>query len=204
VSRARPAPSFLIAAAAGALVIVTSVLDFAADDGHVRIFDAEAQWSWSHMLATGAFAGGAIVSLRQSRREQDPARRRLWLVASVLFCLLLVDNVTRLHTHTKLWPLLYAPILIGLSGAIWRLSRATREAGVVAAGLVALFVSVTFHIVGPWVVHALGRGKGSWAYEIKASLKESTELAGWMLVVPGLWRLHRGRQAAARERSWVS
>jgi multisubunit Na+/H+ antiporter MnhG subunit len=203
VSRARPAPSFLIAAAAGVLVIVTSVLDFAAD-GDLRIFDAESQWSWSHVLATAAFAGGAVVALRQSRREEDPTRRHLWLAASVLFCLLLVDNVTRLHTHTKLWPLLYAPILIGLSTAIWRLSRETREAGVVAAGLVALFVSVTFHIVGPWVVHALGRGKGSWAYEIKASLKESTELAGWMLVVPGLWRLHRGRQAAARKRSWVS
>jgi multisubunit Na+/H+ antiporter MnhG subunit len=184
----------VIAAVAAALVLSTSLVDYAAD-GDVGVLNAARNWSWSHVLATLAFAAGAALAAREARRDWE-WRRPAWRVASALFCLLLVDNVTRLHTHTRLWPLFYGPILVGLAVAIWRLARDTNEAGVVAAGLLALFVSVSFHVIGPYVVHALGKGDASWAYQIKASLKESTELAGWMLVVPGLWRLHRGRQAA--------
>jgi hypothetical protein len=194
VTRPRPASPFVIAAGAAALVLATSLVDFALDGGRVRIFDAEAQWSWSHLLATAAFAGGALMAVRNARA--GGARRRAWQAIGVLFGLLLLDNVTRFHTHIGFWPALYAPILVGLSAAIWSLARDTREATVIAAGLLALFVSVSFHVAGPYVMHALGRSAGSWPYQIKASLKESTELAGWILVVPGLWRLHRGRQAA--------
>jgi hypothetical protein len=196
VSRTRPAPPFVIAAGAAALVLATSLVDFALDGGRLRIFDAEAEWSWSHLLATGAFAGGAAIAVRHA--SEGGPRRRPWLLLGVLFVILLLDNVTRLHTHIGFWPAVYAPLLVGLSASIWSLARGTREATVVAAGLMALFVSVSFHVAGPYVMHALGRGAGSWPYEIKASLKESTELAGWILVVPGLWRLHRGRQVAMR------
>jgi hypothetical protein len=184
----------VIAAGAAMLVLTTSLIDFAADGGRLRLFDAEAEWSWSHLLATAAFAGGAVMAVRHAR-DRGP-HRRPWQAVSVLFGILLLDNVTRFHTHISFWPALYAPVLIGLAAAIWSLARDTREATVVATGLVALFVSATLHVAGPYVMHALDRSAGSWAYQIKASLKESTELAGWILVVPGLWRLHRGRQTA--------
>ena len=195
--RPRPAPPFALAAVAGALVLATSLVAFALDRRGLRIFDAEGEWSWSHLLSTAAFGAGVVIALFHAR-EPEPRGRR-WQVVGLLFGVLLVDNVTRLHTHTSLWPAFYAPLLIGLGTTIWRLARDTDEAMVMVGGLAILCLSLTFHVVGPHVVHALGASSGGWAYQIKASLKESTELAGWTLVVPGLWRLPRGRQAVALE-----
>jgi hypothetical protein len=197
VSRTRPIPLFAIAAAAAALVLATTLVDFSADDGRIGILDAAAEWSWSHVIAIAAFAGGAFIAV-WAAREPTPYRRE-WRIAAAVFTVLLIDNITRLHTHTGLWPLLYAPLLLGLSAAVWRLARGTREGALVLAGLAALFVSVGFHVLGPSVVHALGWTDQSFAFQVKVGLKEGLELAGWMLVVPGLWRLHRGRQVAAPE-----
>jgi hypothetical protein len=101
--------------------------------------------------------------------------------------------VSRLHTHIGFWPVLYAPLLVGLTAAVWRVARGTSEEAVIAAGLLTLFASLAIHVLGPHVVHALGWGVDSWAYQVKVGLKEGTELGGWVLVVPGLLRLPWGR-----------
>jgi hypothetical protein len=189
---------FAYAAGACALVLTTNLIDFGADNEHARLFDAAAEWSWSHILATAAFGAGALAGALGARSRTP--RRRAWQAIGALFGVLFVDNVTRLHAHIGVWPAVYAPILIGLSLALWNAARDTDESIVVVAGLATLFTSLGIHVLGPHVVHALGWGTDSWAYQVKVGLKEGTELAGWVLVVPGLWRLLSRRRASRAAR----
>jgi hypothetical protein len=193
-----PTP-FLVAGTALVLVLATQLIDFGAADLRFRLLDSSSEWSWSHLGATVAFALATLAGVAGAR--WSGSHRRTWLATGVLFGLLLVDNVTRLHTHISVWPALYAPILLGASVCAWRLARGTREAAVVACGLAALVVSLGIHVLGPHVVHTLGWGTDSWAYQIKVGLKEGLELAGWVLVAPALCRLARdarGRGIFAR------
>jgi hypothetical protein len=194
---ARLAP-FAVAAGACALVVATNLVDFGADHGHARLFDASAEWSWSHILATVAFGVGALAGALGARSAVPP--RRAWRATGALFGVLFLDNVTRLHTHIGHWPAFYAPLLLGLSVALLAAARDTRESLVVVAGLATLLASLGIHVVGPHVVHALGWGTDSWAYQVKVGLKEGTELAGWVLVVPGLWRLLSSSRASRAAR----
>jgi hypothetical protein len=190
--------SALAAVGAAVLVLATNLIDFGVDHGHIRLLDASAEWSWSHVVASAAFAAGMLAGVLGARR--GPA----WRAIAGLFALLLIDNLTRLHTHIGYWPALYAPILLGLSYALWSATRDTEVSRVVLAGLAMLVVSLGIHVVGPHVVHALGWGTDSWAYQVKVGLKEGTELAGWVLVVPGLWRLlssSRASRAASYSRA---
>jgi hypothetical protein len=175
--------SAVAALGAAALVLATNLIDFGVDHGHIRLLDASAEWSWSHVVATAAFAAGMLAGVVGARRGLA------WRAIGALFAVLLIDNVTRLHTHIGHWPALYAPILIGLCVALWSAVRGTEVAVLIVAGLAMLVVSLGIHVVGPHVVHALGWGTDSWAYQVKVGLKEGSELAGWTLVVPALWRL---------------
>jgi uncharacterized membrane protein YfbV (UPF0208 family) len=134
-------------------------------------------------------AAAALAGVAGARRGRG--RPWAWWTTAGLFGVLLLDNVTRLHTHMGAWPVVYIPILAGIAAAAWTLARGSREAPVVAAGLLTLVGSLAVHVLGPHAVHALGGDDGSWAYQVKAGLKEATELAGWVLLVPALWRLAR-------------
>jgi hypothetical protein len=60
-----------------------------------------------------------------------------------------------------------------------------------------LLASLAIHVLGPSAVRALGWGPDSWAYQIKVGLKEGTELAGWVLLLPPLARLALDPRSAA-------
>jgi uncharacterized protein YqgC (DUF456 family) len=186
---ARRAP-LLIAGGLLALEMATHLLDYGLDHPRVGLLDSGSEWSWSHIVATVAFAAAALAGVAGARRAG--ARRREWAAVAGLFGFLLLDNVTRLHTHVPAWPVFYTPILLGIFVVVWRLARDTPESVIVVVGLAALLVSLGIHVLGPHVVHALGWGSDTWAYQVKVGLKEGTELAGWVLVVPALWRLERG------------
>jgi hypothetical protein len=187
---ARLQPRLLIAAAfALALETSTHLIDFGVYDLRIRALDSADQWSYSHVLATIAYAAGAVLCATGAVRAVR--RRPAWATASALFAFLLVDNVGRLHDHVGAWPLLYAPVLLALSVSLVAIARGTPVAGLVYAGLGLLFASLAIHVVGPSVVRALGWGPNGWGYQIKVALKEGTELAGWVLLVPALARLQK-------------
>lgn len=188
-ARRRRVGPYAWAAGAGVAVLVTDLVHLAADHPDLRLFDASAEWSWSHVAASGAMAAAALAGVAGARRGRG--RPGAWWTTAGLFGVLLLDNVTRLHTHVGAWPVIYLPILGGIAAAAWTLARGSREAPVVAAALLTLVASLAVHVLGPSVVHALGQGGGSWAYQVKSGLKEATELAGWVLLVPALWRLAR-------------
>jgi hypothetical protein len=174
----------LAASAALAIEVTTHLVDFAAWGLRVRLLDSGYEWSYSHLLATLAMATGAGVCAVGAATSRP--HRRAWAVAAVLFGVLLVDNVTRLHEHVPHWPLVYGPLLAGLCAALVLVAMRTRAAGLVYAGVALLCASLAIHVVGPGVVRALGWGSASWGYQVKVALKEGLELAGWVLLVPAL------------------
>lgn len=167
----------------------THLVDFGVYDLRVKLMDSASEWSYSHLLATLAFAIGAAAGLAGARAGARP--RRAWIGVAALFALLLADNVTRVHNHVPHWPLVYAPILLGLSVCIITAARGTDMAVLAWVGLGTLAASLTIHVFGPGFLRLFGWGPQTWAYEIKVALKEGSELAGWVLLVPCVARLAR-------------
>lgn len=194
--RLRPeAAPYLAAAVALALETTTHLLDYGLYDLRIRLLDSSAEWSYSHLLGTLAFAVGAVCG---GVGATSATRWRIgWWSVCGLFAFLLLDNLTRLHEHVPLWPLIYAPVLCGLTAAIALIATGTDLAPVVYAGIALLFGSLAIHVFGPAAVRALGWSPDSWAYQVKVALKEGTELAGWVLLVPSLARL-AGRWRSTR------
>jgi hypothetical protein len=192
-ARTRRLP-FALAGGALALEVATHLVDFRVYDFRIRLLDSGYQWSWSQIAATAAFAAGAGVGCIGAMRATG--RRRAWWAIAGLFGFFCIDGATRLHAHIGLWPLIYAPLLGGLLVAIGIVSWDTDLAPTVAAGIGLLFGSLAIHVFGHELVRAAGWGIGSWPYEIKVALKEGTELAGWVLLVPALAQLaYRGKRA---------
>ncbi len=145
------------------------------------------------MLGTIAFALCAVAGWRGARRT----RRGTWWLVFGLSGFLLVDNLSRLHEHVTLWPLVYAPILAVLAGAALRLSAGSDVAPAVRGGLVLLLISLLIHALSLRLGHALGLWEPDksrfllWRYQVLIAVKEGTELAGWMLFAPALLLLAR-------------
>jgi hypothetical protein len=188
-------PWLLAAGGVVAVEMATHLVDFGADDLRIKLLDSAYEWSWSHLVATAAFAAGAVLGLLGARRS---ARRgRAWGAAGVLFALLFVDNVTRLHDHVAGWPALYAPLLGALMVSLVVVAWGSDALGLVVVALALLLASLAIHVLGPHAVRALGWGPDSWAYQVKVGLKEGSELAGWVLLLPPLARLALGPRPAA-------
>jgi hypothetical protein len=187
---ARLQPRLLIVAAlALALETSTHLIDFGVYDLRIRALDSEDRWSYSHVIAAIAYAAGAVLCATGARRAVR--RRPAWATASALFAFLLVDNVGRLHEHVAPWALLYAPVLLALFVSLVAIARGTPVASLVYTALGLLFASLAIHALGPSVVGLAGWGPNAWGYQIKVALKEGSELAGWVLLVPALARLEK-------------
>jgi multisubunit Na+/H+ antiporter MnhG subunit len=189
---------YLPAVAALTIEVATHLLDYGLDDLHVRLLDASSEWSWSHVVATTAFASAAAVAVFAARRRRGEARQ--WWILAALFSVLFADNVARAHEAVAEWPLSVLPALVGVAIGVVRLARDTPVFRVVLAGLGLLVTSFVIHVLGHALVHGAGWGPDTWGYQIKIALKEGTELAGWVLVVPALMRLSLGQTAGPRGR----
>ena len=188
--RIRQAPSKPWLVGAGVVVAVemaTHLVDFGADDLRIRLLDSAYEWSWSHLVATAAFATAAVLGFVGAHRATE--HRRAWRLTAVLFAFLFVDNVTRAHDHFAGWPVVYAPLLAALMLSIAVVAWDTDQRRIVVVALTLLIASLVIHVLGPHVVRALGWGPDGWAYQVKVGLKEGSELAGWVLLLPPLARL---------------
>jgi hypothetical protein len=190
----RRSPSLPGALAAGAAAlaaeVTTHLVDFGVFALKIDVINSNYEWSYSHVLATLAFAVGAIACA--SGAVVQPQRRTPMAVASALFTLLCFDGAARVHEHVPAWPAVYAPILIALALSIGAIGKGTDRATVVYAGLALLFSSLVMHVAGHDFVREFGWQPESWAYQIKVALKEGAELAGWVVLVPAVVGLARG------------
>jgi hypothetical protein len=187
MARPRLSAAWVLAAAAAlALETSTHLADFGLEHLRIRLLDSSYEWSYSHILATVAFAAGALVAGMAA--TWSVARRPAWWAACALFAILFLDGITRFHVQLGFWPLLYAPLLVGLGLSIVVVVEGTELAGVAYAGLGLLLASLVLHVVGRiLVVRVFGWGPDAWGYQVvKIALKEGLELAGWTLIVPSL------------------
>lgn len=192
-------PRLRFAAAAAAIAaltieIATHLLDFGLWDLRVRLLDSGYEWSWSHVVSTLAGAAGALACVRAA--VGGPSRRRAWAVTASLLGVLVLDNVTRMHENVPAWPIVYGPILVALGLAIIQAVAGTSAARLAHVALALLAASLVIHVIGPHVVRLFGWDTTSWAYQVKVALKEGTELAGWVLLVPALLAASAERDAS--------
>jgi hypothetical protein len=170
--------------------MVSHLVNFGTDDLRVRLLDANSEFSWSHRMIAAILVVGTGVALIGVRRADR--RGHLWGASAAILAFLSFSELTSLHgkIDAMSWgKLVYTPILIALCVCLWRLSEGSRFRLIVRAGLATLVASFAIHVAGPHLVHALGYGYNSWAYQIKVGLKQATELAGWLLVVWGMFDL---------------
>jgi len=184
--------------------MATQLLDFTAWNLRVRALDASYEWSWSHVASTTCIAIGTVLCVAGAIRAGAGGRRRAWRAAGVLMAVLLADNITRLHEHVPHWPVVYAPLVVGLGVAMAAVAAGRPGARLVHAAVALLCLSLVIHVAGPKAVSALGWSPTSLAFQVKVGLKEGTELAGWVLLLSGLARLvprgvRRARPVAAAE-----
>jgi cytochrome bd-type quinol oxidase subunit 2 len=178
-----------------AVEMATHLGDCGADDLRIRLLDSAYKWSWSHLVATAAFATAAVLGFTGAQRSAG--HRRAWRAIGGLFAFFFVDNVTRLHDHVAHWPVVYTPLLGVLMLSLAVVAWDTDQQRIVVGALTLLLASLAIHVLGPSAVRALGWGPDSWAYQIKVGLKEGTELAGWVLLLPPLARLALDPRSAA-------
>jgi len=169
--------------------MATQLLDFTAWNLRIRALDASYEWSWSHVASTTCIATGTVLCVAGAARAGGGGRRRAWRAAAILMAVLLADNVTRLHEHVPHWPVVYAPLVVGLGVAMAAVAAGRPGARLVHAAVALLCLSLVIHVAGPRAVSALGWSPTSLAFQVKVGLKEGTELAGWVLLLTGLARL---------------
>jgi len=169
--------------------MATQLLDFTAWNLRIRALDASYEWSWSHVASTTCIATGTVLCVAGAARAGGGGRRRAWRAAAILMAVLLADNVTRLHEHVPHWPVVYAPLVVGLGVAMAAVAAGRPGARLVHAAVALLCLSLVIHVAGPKAVSALGWSPTSLAFQVKVGLKEGTELAGWLLLLTGLARL---------------
>jgi hypothetical protein len=188
---------FVLAGVAFSAVMVSHLVNFAADDLGVQLLDANSESSWSHRVIAAILVVGTGVAVIGARRADR--QRNLWGASAAILAFLSFSELTSLHgkIDDMSWgKLVYAPILLVLCVCLWRLSEGSRFRLIIRGGLATLVASFAIHVAGPHLVHALGYGYNSWPYQIKVGLKQATELAGWLLLVWGLFDLVFSARAA--------
>jgi hypothetical protein len=176
---------FGVAGAALAAVVATNLFDLGSDHLGIQLLNANSELSWSHRADTVVLALAAIVAVAGAYRAER--RQGEWWTVAVILGLLFLDEATSEHARIdqlSFGKALYAPILLVLVICVWRLVAGTDQRVVVGAGLASLFVSFGMHLVGMRVLHPLGHF--SWPFQAGVGIKEGTELAGLLLVVPAL------------------
>jgi hypothetical protein len=165
------------AVAAAGTVMATQLLDFEAWHLRIRLLDSSYEWSWSHLVSTGAIGAGAVLCALGARAAAPGRRLRAWRVAAVL------------HEHLPHWPVLYAPVVAGLAAAVVVVAAGRPAARLVVAAVALLCASFAIHVAGPSIVRALGWSPYGFAFQVKVALKEGSELAGWVMLLTALARL---------------
>lgn len=171
-------------------MVATNQADLGTDRFAVQLLNANWQFSWSHDLDALALAAGLFAAVTGARWTDR--HRGLWGATALIIGLFFLDEISPLHSEIDrlaFGKLLYSPILVALVICVWLLTAETSQRAIVGVGLVTLFLSFGMHVVGLRALLTLGYY--SWPYQAGVGVKSGTELAGLLLVVPGLWRLAR-------------
>jgi hypothetical protein len=184
-------------AVAFVLLAITDLVDVLALHRRIRAFDADLDgglWTWAS-VATEAVGAALLLLLAMTT-----VRWRAFAVCSLIMAYFSLDDAVLIHEkiagaldffpHSSriIWPLLYLPLLVGLTIQLWRIAEAQpgpRVRVLVRGGLVALVVAVLLEGGSP-LLFALGQGEGSIGYELEVAVEEGLEMTGWLWITGGI------------------
>lgn len=176
-------------AAAIALVLAgatAQMVDYLAYGLRVRALDSNADSGIFGLVGDVALAGAALaawVVLARSRR-----RTIAMLGLAPLLTFLAIDKAARLHDHVPHYLAVYLPVLAATGVLLVVVARPLPRPArrLILAGLILLGLAFVQHQLAEPLAERIGISPGSWIYQVKATLKHSTELAGWLLIALGL------------------
>lgn len=146
-----------MAGAAWLCVLATNLLDLHGRSFHVALLNANWQFSWSHDPDTVSLASGAVAAAHDA--EGGRVQRRVWAATALILGLLLLDEVSPLHTTIGRLPFgkaVHSPILLGLVLCLWLVTNDSRERLLIGADLTAMCVSFAMRVVGLHLLLRLG------------------------------------------------
>lgn len=150
-------------------------------------------WSWTGTVALWTASLGALSLAALTARRR---RSLLLLAAGIAF--LSLDDAVSIHervgglltaigpleeTSRMTWPVLYAPLMLGLATLLWRCAGALPRllGAAVHLALVGLGAAIVLEFVSP-LIGAAGSWKGDAFYELEVVLEEGLELLSWTVI----------------------
>jgi len=174
------------------VTIAAHLIDFGVYDLRIRIMDAglgSSPVAWVSPVALAVALAATIVLAR---------RKRITVALVPVLAVVLVLATRHLGESLPHWQLLLLPPLGIALLLLWR--EADRldplAARICRAGCVLLVAAFALHVFGGALLHAIGIGVDSWAYQVKIAFKEGFEIAGFLLVASGLAATAWGSRSA--------
>ena len=160
-------------------------IDFGVFDLRLRVLDSNHHRS---IFGVASLLAQAVTIAAVAARGAWAPRSEGWVVLAALVGALLILRIANAYDAVLLLPLVTAIFLLFL-----RLTSddPPRPRAIVWAALLLLAFSFGMHVLVPKIDSVSSAGN-SWAFQIKAMLKHSAELAGWMLLATGLAAAARG------------
>jgi hypothetical protein len=158
----------------------TQLIDFGVYHQRVRVLDMMTHRSIFGITSLAVLAVAACACALLTLVERDH-RGRLASLGAILALLLALRLAQPPHVL-----LLALPASAAALALLWRVELPGPARRVLREGCVVLVLAFVIHGVGEKIVADLGYGPDTWAYQIKAVVKHSGELAGWALVAGGL------------------
>ncbi len=180
----------LITLAAVIAQTASQAVDFGVFDNGLRAIDSN--YHGSIFGVASLLAQAATVAVIAARGMWG-SRRAGWLLLAALVGVLLILRIANAYAALPLLPLVAVVVLL-----FWRLTAddPARPRAIIWGGLVLLGFSFALHPIVP-NVHSLSSAGNTWAFQIKAILQHSAELAGWMLLATGALAGSRPGQISA-------
>jgi len=170
-----------LAAAPVALAASTAQLvDFGLYDQRLRPWHMMTHNSVFGVVSLAALGVAVLAALATA--IQDDERRVQFACLSGLLGLLLALRIAQ-PPHVLLLAL---PVSVAALGLLWTAAAAGTARRVMRDGCIVLALAFLVHGVGAAIVSWLGLGPETWGYQLKALVKHSGELAGWLLVAAAL------------------
>jgi hypothetical protein len=167
-----------------ALIAVTAstaqLIDFGVYDQRLEALNMMTHDSVFGVVSLVALAVAVLAALAAAIRGTD--QRATFGALSALLALLLALRVAQ-PPHALLLAL---PASVAVLALLWTAAPAGAAQRVLHDGCIVLALAFLVHGVGAAIVSWLGLGPDTWGYQLKALIKHSGELAGWVLVAAAL------------------
>jgi hypothetical protein len=185
-------PARLVAAAIAVAATTAQLIDFGVYDQRLRPLDMMTHNSVFGVVSLAALGIAVLASWAAVLR--GPERRVELAVLGALLALLLALRVAQ-PAHVLIVALPVSAVALAL---LWTTAPPGATRRVLRDGSLVLVLAFVVHGIGSKIVSMLGLGPETWGYQLKAVVKHSGELAGWVLVALGLSSIVAQRDRAAR------